>query len=976
MLKLGTFLPSSLPSIPSSLSSLSRLSLPSLRTPAVLAFLCLTSVACSYKGYQHTVSSPADTATHEVRKAQADNRIYHYTTLANGLRVLLISDPAADKAAASLDVHVGSSDDPLDRAGLAHFLEHMLFLGTEKYPDASEYQAFISENGGGHNAYTSAEHTNYFFDVNASKLEEALDRFAQFFVAPLFDEVYVDRERKAVHSEYQAKIKDDYRRGYDVYRHVMNPDHPYSKFSVGSLTTLADRPGDKVRDDLLDFYQKHYSSDQMTLVVLGKESIEELQALVEPRFSPIPQRQVEQQDQFIPLFKPGSLPMEVVSNPVQDLRQMAMIFPLPSIKPYYQEKPLNYLGFLLGHEGEGSVLSVLKQKGWAESLSAGGGDAGVGNATFHIIVTLTDEGLRHRAEIRSLVFHALDVIRKEGVEAWRYAEEQQLGEIAFRFRENGRAISTVRQLADQMHEYPISEVISAPYTYKRFDAKLIHQYLEKMTPDNLYVSTVAPGLPTDKKSYYYNVPYAVGPLTEKPVEIAEELTSQYQLPRKNIFIPSNIELLPEETQASDSPAVWPTNTQQLELWAQQDLSFGVPKADILVRVKLPEVSQSVDAAAMSHLLIAMVNDSLNENSYPALIAGLSYSVSPNSRGFDISLRGYHDKMGVLLDMLTQRLRSPVLQEQRFVNIRSELLRDLQNSQKETPFRQLLGSLPVTLFEPYHSDKAIAASVAKISFDDLNTFAARWLQGSHMQALFYGNISQQLIGKWQADISRLLVDGELTLAHSKVLKLPALPEVDQVRTQSLHVDHNDKAVVLYAQGTTDTMQDQAKMVLIRQVLDASFYNQLRTEQQLGYIVFLTNMLIKDVPGSAFVVQSPSASVAQVQQAITTFIDASQNAIPEDLSVFKDSAATQLLEKPQQLSAKASRFWQDILKGDPSFSYRKRLVKEIYKVTPAELRDYYQRTLLSNDQLLWFVADKQVAEDSPPLFTDDAPFYPYP
>ena len=374
----------------------------------------LASTNSSIVTPSHQASS--STLNPVINKGQIDQREYQYLTLSNQLQVLLISDKDADKAAASLDVYVGSSDDPVDREGLAHFLEHMLFLGTQKYPDASEYQAFISENGGGHNAYTSAEHTNYFFDIDANKLEEALDRFSQFFVAPLFDEVYVDRERNAVHSEYQAKIKDDSRRGYDVYRQSINPKHPYAKFSVGSIKTLADRPNDKVRDDLLSFYEQHYSSNKMTLVVLGKETLPELKALVEKRFSTIPQRKVVDKPNNTPLFPPGLLPIEVLSEPVQDRRQMAMAFPLPSVKAFYGEKPLSYLGFLLGHEGKGSLLSVLKAQGWAEGLSAGGGEAGAGNSSFHLAINLTDEGVKHRAQIRSLVFHALEVIKERGVE--------------------------------------------------------------------------------------------------------------------------------------------------------------------------------------------------------------------------------------------------------------------------------------------------------------------------------------------------------------------------------------------------------------------------------------------------------------------------------------------------------------------------------------------------------------------------------
>ena len=166
---------------------------------------------------------------------------------------------------------VGSGDNPPGRGGLAHFLEHMLFLGTDKYPDAAEYERYITEHGGSRNAYTSFEHTNYFFDVNAPYLPEALDRFAQFFIAPRFDAQYVDREKNAVEAEYQMGLKSDPRRGLDVLQEVMNQGHPYSQFSVGSLDSLADRPGSSVRDELIKFYDKHYSANAMRLVVLGAE---------------------------------------------------------------------------------------------------------------------------------------------------------------------------------------------------------------------------------------------------------------------------------------------------------------------------------------------------------------------------------------------------------------------------------------------------------------------------------------------------------------------------------------------------------------------------------------------------------------------------------------------------------------------------------------------------------------------------------
>ena len=169
-----------------------------------------------------------------VAKSPNDDRVYEAFELSNGLRVLVISDPKTDRGAASLDVNVGSGSDPASRPGLAHFLEHLLFMGTEKYPDPGEYKDFISAHAGHNNAYTAFDHTNYFFDVAHPYLEPALDRFAQFFIAPLFNPQYVNKEREVVHSEYSSGLRSDGRRIRDARRQALNPRHPSARFSVGT----------------------------------------------------------------------------------------------------------------------------------------------------------------------------------------------------------------------------------------------------------------------------------------------------------------------------------------------------------------------------------------------------------------------------------------------------------------------------------------------------------------------------------------------------------------------------------------------------------------------------------------------------------------------------------------------------------------------------------------------------------------------
>ena len=79
----------------------------------------------------------------DVVKSEGDQRNYRGLVLGNGLKILLVSDPTTDKAAAALDVNIGHMSDPI--SGLAHFCEHMLFLGTKKYPDENEYNCYLSK---------------------------------------------------------------------------------------------------------------------------------------------------------------------------------------------------------------------------------------------------------------------------------------------------------------------------------------------------------------------------------------------------------------------------------------------------------------------------------------------------------------------------------------------------------------------------------------------------------------------------------------------------------------------------------------------------------------------------------------------------------------------------------------------------------------------------------------------------------------
>jgi insulysin len=222
-----------------------------------------------------------------------DKRVHKHIVLPNGLSCTLVSDITTEKSSACCSVAVGSLCDPDNGQGLAHFLEHMLFMGTAKYPVENAYSAFLNDHGGSSNAYTAEEQTVYYFDVQNDFFGEALDMFASFFTCPLFGESSVSNEINAVHSENTKNLQADSWRMFQLLKSLSRPDHPFSHFATGNLETLQAAPqkdGLNIRDLMLQFYERYYSSNIMKLAVYGKESIEELEEMVIQKFSEVPNK--------------------------------------------------------------------------------------------------------------------------------------------------------------------------------------------------------------------------------------------------------------------------------------------------------------------------------------------------------------------------------------------------------------------------------------------------------------------------------------------------------------------------------------------------------------------------------------------------------------------------------------------------------------------------------------------------------------
>ena len=220
------------------------------------------------------------------RKGKADWREYRAFKLDNGVTCMAVHDKESKTTAVAAAVNAGAAADPRELSGLAHFAEHMCFLGSEKYPGENEYKKYLSSHGGRSNGSTSLHLTTYQFDVLAEHAETAVDIFSHFFTCPLFTASGTSREVNAVDSENSKNLTADVRRRLQILKALADPNHYYSKFTTGNSITLpADQDVDGIRDALLAFHRHHYHPENLTVVIVGPQSLDTLQDWLVPRFS-------------------------------------------------------------------------------------------------------------------------------------------------------------------------------------------------------------------------------------------------------------------------------------------------------------------------------------------------------------------------------------------------------------------------------------------------------------------------------------------------------------------------------------------------------------------------------------------------------------------------------------------------------------------------------------------------------------------
>jgi insulysin len=790
----------------------------------------------------------------------------------------------------------------------------------------------------------------------------ALDRFAQFFVSPLFLESTLGRELRAVDSENKKNLQSDIWRLMQLNKSLSNRRHPYHKFSTGNLQTLRDEPqkrGVDVRSEFIKFYKQHYSANRMKLVVLGRESLEELERWVVEQFSEVENKDLPQNrwDDVEP-FSSENLCTQIFAKPVMDSRSLDIYFPFLDEDNLYESHPSRYISHLIGHEGPGSILAYIKAKGWANGLSAGAMPVCPGSAFFTISVRLTEDGLQQYREVVKTIFQYIAMIKERSPEQWIFDEMKNLAEVDFRFKQKSPASRFTSRLSSVMQKpFPREWLLSGSDLLRKFDPEAIKNALSYLRADNFRLMIVSQHFPGnwDSKEKWYGTEYKVEKVPEDFLsDIRSALTSapesrisDLHMPHKNEFIPTRLSVDKKEVpQPAKAPKLI-RHDDHVRLWFKKDDRFWVPKATVHVTLRNSLVWATPANHVKAKIYCELVKDALVEYSYDAELAGLDYSLSSSIFGLDVSVGGYNDKMSVLLERVLITMRDLTINPDRFKIIKERLTRAYHNAEYQQPYYQVGDLTRYLTAEKTWINEQYAAELEHIQAEDVSAFFPQLLQQNHIEVLAHGNLYKEdaltMTDMVESTIpSRPLPQSQWHVRRNIIFP----PGSNYIYERTLKDTENVNNCIeyyLFLGNITDTVL-RAKLLLFAQMTEEPAFDQLRSKEQLGYVVWSGARYSATTMGYRVIIQSERTAdylESRIDAFLSGFSQTLETMTEEEFEGQKRSIINKRLEKLKNLGSETSRYWSHIGSEYFDFVQHELDAATLRTLTKPELIEFYRQ-----------------------------------
>ncbi|MFT5838436.1 MAG: protease-3 [Flavobacteriales bacterium] len=896
--------------------------------------------ACSSNNIVMSISAQPELQS-EIVKSPMDGREYSSIILNNQLEMLLVSDPSIEKSAAALSVAVGSLQEPKEFGGLAHYLEHMLFLGTTSYPTVGDYSEFVSRNGGSQNAYTQLDHTNYMVAVNNDAYDEALSRFSGFFYEATLDETYADKERNAVHSEWTMKGPNDWVILEQLNGSTLNPEHPISQFNWGNLDSLADKENSKLHTELLNMYNTYYSANLMKGAMISNLPIADMKKLAKQHFAKIPNKNTSRPMMTAAVAKPEHLKKIIHYIPQTEMKQLRINFVIENNAQQFAVKPNGYVNYLLANEMPGTLASTLRDAGLSDAVYSNYDADEYGNAgSFTLYIDLTETGVQNRDKVMGAVLKYLDLLREKGVNPRYFKEIKQSLSNSFRFKEKTNDYNYAMQIAADLQHTPAEYVLSSAYEYQRFNPDVIQAVLDQLTLDNARIFYIDKEQPGEQSMQYFAGQYSVFDIELELEQRWHKLSEHFNLalPRANSLMPENFALV--ATQYIDKPEQLVAEKGHTVHLGHSAL-FKQPKGRVTLDLNTGLTKSSAKNHVLANLLNRGLSKQLTELQSEAGAAGMGLNTSL-SNGLSLTASGFTDKQDVLLANALKQILDFDINENGLANLKASFKSDIQSSKRQILLNQLFPKFSQVANLDAFSDESLLAEVEGILPSDIDVFKEKLLKQANLRVFAFGNYSAQQVKELSAFVLSQLPEERQV---AEIYQTPLLqPAQGKIYSWQEDVEMTDIGLInAYLAPRNDA--DLATARVLSQIISPALFKQIRTEEQLAYAVGFFGQTFREQMLLAYYIQSPAKGLAEVNERIALFrkgfTQQLASVTADEFATTKNSVLITLTQPPKNLSEEMGKFIDDWRDQQWIFDSRERLIAGVENVTLKDVQNLYNR-----------------------------------
>jgi insulysin len=834
--------------------------------------------------------------------------------LPNGLEAILVSDPHVKQSSVTMTVQAGAWQDPDAHPGLAHFLEHMLFMGTREYPAESEFERFISEHGGRTNAFTHGDFTSYIFSVQTSGLPEALKRFASFFKEPLFNPSGVERELHAIDQEFAQAFNNEIMRQYFVIKNLANPDHPVHRFQSGNSATLSKA----TTQTLKTWFDEHYSANLMHLYVLSSLPLSELKTQVASAFTAIPNKDRSPFQTSAAVFQKTLQGSLVRMASLKNDYTLSLFWEVPAhFSKMLDSHPEDVICYVLGHEGKESLLAFLKRSGLAFELSCGSFDISSSTHLLNLQIKLTKKGFEENNLVLMRVFQALKRLREESFPPSLFQEISQLYAQRYQFQEHDEPFDWATKQAGWLAQEPIETFPELSQIISKFDPQAISDLMKGITAEKAVIVLSAPKEAhtdtLDQKEPWMQIAYRIDPIEKEQLQkwTSIETDPAIHFPKPNPFIAYRLSSSESLYKRQDypnipSPAILLENAG-IRFYYTKDPFYHVPRSFISFDIQSPVIKDgSPQSVVLTDLYVDALVDHLNEMIYDAKTADLNVSIERNLGAIRITLEGFSESLQKFFPPFIQQLLNLQLSEVRFAILREGLQKEYENVLREMPVLQTLDYFKAAAYRSYTTYAQKRSAIGKISFETFQNFASKLLKKTFIQGMFVSSLPKEEALELVKTLDRSLHPTASSYAAPYTPQTNSFPEKGPFSILSSTKAQGDALMlILEINGFSPTLRNTQQ--ILSMALSPAFFSELRTKQQTGYIVLSNSLDLEKHLYNYFAAQSTSHTPQELLWRFEQFLEAyvqnlKTSEIPQErFELLKAALATAIQEPPPSLKS---------------------------------------------------------------------------